>query len=132
MLENYAAGLAVIQDDQRDFESKYLNRVSQIRSEIESNKLSNSRTNTLRQTTEEAFAEAEKLETEWTSKMEELAIRKKSSFFYRRYWGALNGRVRIPQGLQQARAVYIFRSSRRGISAMLNRAGGGAYDLSVL
>jgi len=96
MLENYAAGFAVIQDDQRDFESKYLNRVSQVRLDVKSDKLSNSRTNTLRHTTEEAFAEAEKLESEWTSKIEELAIRKKSSFLYRRYWSAMNERVKIP------------------------------------
>jgi len=86
----------VIQDDQRDFESKYLNHVSQVRLDIKSDKLSNSRANTLRQTTEEAFAEAEKLESKWTSKMEELAIRKKSSFFYRRYWDAMNRRVKMP------------------------------------
>jgi len=96
MLEDYVDGLGAIRDGQRDFESRYLNRVSQVRSDIKSGRLADNRTSVLRQITEEAFAEAEKLESKWVGDIEGLPIRKKLGFLYRRYWSSLNRRAKMP------------------------------------
>jgi hypothetical protein len=92
ILKDYQTRLAIIQDDQRDFESRYLSLVSQARSDT-SGRSANDRTNALRQITEEAFVEARDLESMWLSRMEEHSVNRKTGFLYRRYWAGVNKRA---------------------------------------
>jgi secernin len=89
ILEDYQTRFAIIQDDQRDFESRYLSRLSQVRSDV-SRIPANDRVKVLRQITEEAFMEASKLESKWLSRIEELSVDRKPSVLYRRYWDDLS------------------------------------------
>jgi secernin len=92
ILEDYQTRLAIIQDDQQDFESRYLSLVSQARSDT-SGRSANDRTNALRQITEEAFAEARDLESKWLRRIEEHSVNRKAGFLYRRYWADVNKRA---------------------------------------
>lgn len=94
ILEDYQARFAIIQDDQRDFESRYLSRVSQVRSVI-SGRPANDRMKVLRQITDEAFAEAQNLESKWLRRIEERSVDRKPGLLYRRYWGNVNKRAAI-------------------------------------
>jgi secernin len=89
ILEDYQTRFAIIQGDQRDFESRYLSRLSQVRSDV-SRIPANDRVKVLRQITEEAFMEASKLESKWLSRIEELSVDRKPSVLYRRYWDDLS------------------------------------------
>ena len=92
ILEDYQARFAIIQDDQRDFESRYLSRVSQVRLAI-GGRPANNRMKVLRQITDEAFAEAQNLESKWLRRIEERSVERKPSFLYRRYWDNVNRRA---------------------------------------
>ncbi len=96
ILEDYQSKISVLQDDQQSSESKYLNIVSQLRSNIEKGKFPSDRKSTLRQITEEAFREAKEIEAKWLRKVEEIPIRRRPSLFYRRYWDKLNRHAVMP------------------------------------
>jgi dipeptidase len=97
ILEDYASRISIIREGQEDFESTYLKQVSEVVLEIVSGRLSSNRRPTLNRITEEAFAKAKKLESEWLNKTEGLPIQKRAGLLYRRYWKRTSNRVGIPQ-----------------------------------
>jgi secernin len=90
ILEDHSTRVAILQNDQKEFESRYLTRVSQIQSDMKSGRSAKDRAKVLRQITEEAFAEAQNLESKWLDRMEGLSIQRKPGLFYRRYWADTN------------------------------------------
>ncbi len=90
ILEDYQSRIKIIRQDQRHFEIEYLTRVFQARSNIDADKLSSDKKAILAQITEEAFGEAQRLESKWLIEIERTPIRKKTGLPYRYYWKRIN------------------------------------------
>jgi len=95
ILEDYQTRIAIIQEDRRSFESKYLALVSQLQSDLSDFQPGGDRESALRQLTERTFQEAESLETKWISEIGKAPIQRKPGLLYRTYWSRLNRRAKL-------------------------------------
>ncbi|MFX1255742.1 MAG: C69 family dipeptidase [Promethearchaeota archaeon] len=92
ILEDYATRIQILQPEIEQYESKWLERVSEIVKRIKEQPI-DQRKEPLAQLTEEAFQEAQEIEKKWLAQIKKTPIKKSSGRIYRRFWNSQNKTV---------------------------------------